>query len=133
MNKAALYHRPVNNYAYANKIHEIQIRFRTAKDDVERVNLFFGSKFDWGNKQKRVMNKIATDEYFDYYQYDIVAQDMRLGYYFEVIKEQQVVYYTEAGILDTFDDQIAYCLFFQYPFVHEIDLYHEPTWLKDAV
>lgn len=133
MNKAALYHRPEYNYAFAKTLNEIQVRFRTAKNDVDEVNVFYGEKFNWVNKQKKKMVKIQSDEYSDYYQYNIEADDVRLGYYFEVIKEAEVLYYTEAGILDTFDNPKAHTLFFNFPAINSIDLFHEPSWVKDAI
>ncbi|BCN32643.1 glycoside hydrolase family 13 protein [Anaeromicropila herbilytica] len=133
MNREALYHCPKSNYAYPYTTKDIRIRFRTAKDDVKEVRLFYGVKFDWANKTYRAMEKIGSDEYFDYYQYNIQQDDIRLGYYFEVITEEEDFFYTEAGMLDAFDDSLAHCLFFQYPSAHEVDIPHKPSWYSDAI
>lgn len=133
MNREALYHCSKSNYAYPYNLTDIRIRFRTAKDDVDEVRLYYGVKFDWANKTYRIMTKIGSDEYFDYYQYNIEQEDIRLGYYFEVIAGKEDIYYTEAGILDVFDDNRAHCLFFQYPSAHYVDIPHKPSWFSDAV
>lgn len=133
MNREALYHCPKSNYAYPYTTTDIRIRFRTAKDDIKEVRLYYGVKYDWGNKTYRMMEKIGSDEYFDYYQYNIKQEDTRLGYYFKVTDEEETIYYTEAGILDSFDDKRAHCLFFQYPSVHDVDLPHKPDWYSDAI
>lgn len=133
MNREALYHCSKSNYAYPYDVTDIRIRFRTAKDDVNEVRLYYGVKFDWANKTYRIMTKVGSDEYFDYYQYNIKQEDVRLGYYFEVIADEEDLYYTEAGILDAFDDNRAHCLFFQYPSAHYVDIPHKPSWFSDAV
>lgn len=133
MNREALYHCSKSNYAFPYTTTDIRIRFRTAKDDVNEVRLFYGVKFDWANKTYHTMNKICSDEYFDYYQYNIKQEDIRLGYYFEVITDEEDIFYTEAGILDAFDDNRAHCLFFQYPSAHYIDIPHKPSWFSDAI
>ncbi|WP_310604612.1 glycoside hydrolase family 13 protein [Anaerosporobacter sp.] len=133
MNREALYHCSKSNYAYPYKETDIRIRFRTAKDDVETVKLYYGVKFDWANKTHRLMEKIGSDEYFAYYQYNIKQEDIRLGYYFEVITGEERLFYTEAGILDDFDDARAHCLFFQYPSAHYVDIPRKPSWYSDAI
>lgn len=133
MNREALYHCPKSNYAYPYEVTDIRIRFRTAKDDVNEVRLYYGVKFDWENKTYRSMTKIGSDEYFDYYQHNIRQEDIRLGYYFEIIADEEDIFYTEAGILDAFDDNRAHCLFFQYPSAHYVDIPHKPGWFSDAV
>lgn len=133
MNLQALYHKPKSSYAFAKSLHELQLRLRTAKDDAKEVKLFFGMKFAWDNKKSVPMEKKYSDDLFDYYQYNLKTEDVRLGYYFEIISGEKRLYYTEAGILQEFDDTIAHQLFFQYPAVHSVDLWKEPSWLKDAI
>ena len=133
MNREALYHCSKSNYAFPYATSDIRIRFRTAKNDVDEVRIYYGVKFAWENKTFNRMNKIGFDEYFDYYQYNIQQEDVRLGYYFEVITKDEDIYYTEVGLLDSFDDTRAHCLFFQYPCAHEVDLPHKPGWYSDAI
>jgi glycosidase len=133
MNKEALCHIPKSNYAYAYKENELHIRLRTAKDDMTQVNIIFGGKFHWDQKQKQPMKKILSDEFYDYYQYEIVAEDTRLGYYFELISKDTILLYTEVGLIKEFDDAMAYAYFFQYPYICPTDLHKIPAWVNDSV
>lgn len=133
MNKEALYHVPTTNFLFGCKKNEVKVRFRTKKNDVEKVNIYYGVKFDWINKKHDAMKKIFTDTYFDYYEYKIVQKDLRIGYYFEVIKGDIDLFYTEAGVIDSFDDNKAHRLYFQFPDWHLSDQIRQPSWIKDAV
>jgi len=130
----ALCHIPMSNYAYAYSEKELHIRLRTAKGDMEQVNIIYGNKYDWYNiQQKQPMRKILSDRYFDYYQYEIVDEDFRLGYYFELKSTTETLYYTEYGIVDRFNNEMAYCYFFQYPYINPIDVHKQPSWIHNAV
>lgn len=133
MNKEALCHIPKSNYAYAYKENELHVRLRTAKDDMDRVNIVYGSKFQWDRKQKQPMRKIMTDEYYDYYQYEIVEEDTRIGYYFELVSKGEELLYTEVGLMKEFDDAMAYAYFFQYPYICPIDVHKMPSWIYDSI
>lgn len=134
MNIEALCHIPKSNYAYAYSDQELHIRLRTAKDDMEQVNLVFSHKYDWNKRLKKYpMKKILSDRYYDYYQYEIKSEDFRIGYYFELNDRNQSLYYTEAGIVKEFDHNQAYCYFFQYPYVNPTDVHTQPDWIHDAV
>lgn len=130
----ALCHIPKSNYAYAYTDQELHIRLRTAKGDMEQVSIIFSHKYDWQKRLKKYpMTKILSDEYFDYYQYDIKNKDFRIGYYFELKDAADTLFYTEAGIVREFDHNMAYCYFFQYPYVNPIDVHKQPEWIRDAV
>ena len=133
MNIEALCHIPKSNYAYAYKENELHIRIRTAKNDMVQVNLIYGIKYDWINKQQHTMKKILTDQYFDYYQYNIVQEDTRIGYYFELVSKAATIYYTEVGVESEFNDALAHCYFFQYPFINKVDVHKEPSWVHEAI
>ena len=136
MNVQALCHIPYSNYAYAINDNTIQIRLRTAKGDLKKVILCYGCKFDWSEESKKrfEMKKEYSDEYFDYYIHNIVEDDSRIGYYFELIDNSgNFSIYSEIGMLDEFDDSQAYCTFFHYPMINESDIHRTPSWLYDTV
>ncbi len=133
MNKEALCHIPKSNYAYAYKLDELHIRLRTAKDDLEEVTLFYGNKFNWQNKKSGRMQKAYQDEYYDYYEYRLQLEDTRLGYYFGLKKGKEYLFLTEVGLEETFKDDMAYCYYFQYPFINTEDVHEQPSWLQDAI
>jgi glycosidase len=112
----------------------LHIRLRTAKQDVSKVNIIFGHKFNWNNsKQKQSMQKVFEDEFFDYYQYELCSKDFRIGYYFELINKEETLYYSEVGVGKAFNDDLAYCYFFQYPYLNAVDVHQMPEWTREAV
>ncbi|MGB4657719.1 MAG: glycoside hydrolase family 13 protein [Mobilitalea sp.] len=133
MNKEAICHIPKSNYAYAYKENELHIRIRTAKNDMELVNIIFGCKYDWIHKEQKVMTKILSDQYYDYYQYNIQQEDSRIGYYFELRDKTETILLTEVGLIYEFDDTYAYCYFFQYPYINQVDIHREPAWAAEAL
>lgn len=134
MNIEALYHAPVGSYIYAYNEKELHIRLRTARGDLDRVTIIFGNKYRWDTSQHRQdMKKVYRNRHFDYYQYEIKEEDFRIGYYFELVKAEETLYYTETGIVTVFDDAMAYCYFFQYPYMNSVDVHKQPTWIHDAI
>jgi len=133
MNKEAICHIPKSNFAYAYKENELHVRIRTAKNDIDQVNIIFGCKYDWVHKQQKTMTKILSDQYYDYYQYSIQQEDSRIGYYFELMDKTETILFTEVGLINEFDDAYAYCYFFQYPYINRVDVHREPSWAAEAV
>lgn len=133
MNLEAINHIPKSNYAYAYREDELHVRVRTAKNDMDQVDIYYGIKYQWDQKQKRTMKKVLSDEFYDYYQYNIKQEDTRLGYYFGFKKGEEEIFYTEVGFVKEFNDSMAYCYFFQYPFINEVDVHKEPSWISEAI
>lgn len=134
MNIQALYHEPKSSYAYAYRENELHLRFRSAKDDLDGVSVIYGNKFAWSRtRNKMSMQKIQSDEYFDYYQCSIVNADTRHAYYFELKKENDLLYYTEIGIREAFDETEDEHSFFTYPNICVGDVLITPEWMRDAV
>ena len=44
MNKSAILHIPMSQYAYGTDEEHVTIRLRTAKDDIKRCRLYFGDR-----------------------------------------------------------------------------------------
>lgn len=133
MNLQAVYHEQKSNYAYAYSLNEIHIRIRTAKNDCESVSVVVSQKHKWDEKKSCIMEKIATDRLFDYYQYEVHTKDPRLGYYFELYDGKSTWIYSESGFSNEFDNQNAYFHYFQFPYINESDLHIVPEWTKSAV
>lgn len=133
MNFQGLCHIEKSNYAYAYSSCELHLRLRTAKNDCTAVSVVIARKHVWSEKKAYPMEKVATDRYFDYYQYNFTTDDPRLGYYFLISDGKQTLVYSESGVSKTFDDQYAYLHYFQYPFINPIDVHHVPDWVHEAV
>lgn len=132
MNFHAVYHRPKGNFAYAYDEATIHIRLRTAKQDVEEVNIVYGDKYDWPKERyEKPMRKIYSDHLFDYWQANVVPPFKRLCYIFELKSKGRKYWYTEYGFYDQPASEIN--MMFQYPYINKGDIFNTPEWVKDAV
>lgn len=104
---------PAEPSAYA----EVTIRFRTARNNIDRV--FFVTK-----NEKHLMLKSESDEYFDYYAHSEQLENEKLTYYFEI----------HAGMIS--------CIFDARGVARDINEYYHfqivpgfktPDWAKGAV
>lgn len=95
------------------------LRFRTAKDNVDRISYIEEEK-----NIEAEMNKVFSDTLFDYYEYQIDIGDEPVYYYFQVVKRAEVCYYNRLGA--TSDVQSCYAFRITPGF-------HAPEWAKGAV
>lgn len=133
MNLHAIYHKQKSNYAYAYSPSDLHIRVRTAKDDCLAIKLVISQKHNWKKKKKYQMKKIASDALFDYYQYEYISKDPRLGYYFEIDDGTNTIIYSESGFSNVFDDENSHFHYFQFPYINEVDVHKVPCWVKNRV
>ncbi|MEW9669410.1 alpha-glycosidase [Ammoniphilus sp. 3BR4] len=128
----AIYHRPKDNYAYAYDSQTVHLRVRTKKNDVQKVNLYHGDKYNWDYiSETSEMIKIASDELFDYWQVEVRPPYRRLRYSFQFLSGSKQVWMTESGFLREKPPN-GHPLF-EFPFINPIDVFQPPTWVKDAV
>jgi glycosidase len=137
MFKEAVYHRPRGSYAYAYDEKTIHIRLRTKKSDVEKVLLIIGDPYDFDKDrkwmaEKQEMNKIGSDELFDYWLAAVCPHHRRLRYGFELHGDGESLVFTEKGFYESAPlDDIVY--YFCFPFIHKNDLLKTPSWVKDTI
>ena len=77
-NKRALFTDTTEDYVYPAEpepFEEVSIRFRTGKNNVDRVFLMSGGK-------AYLMTKVRTEESFDYYEYTVTLGEEKFSYYF---------------------------------------------------
>lgn len=96
---------------------KVTIRFRTAKNNIDRVLLVYkGVSY--------IMTKVETTKHFDFYAYELQLQDEKVSYYFEIQSGRLKGYYDTRGL------------------VHEVNEYYNfvilpgfktPQWAKGAV
>jgi len=136
MLKEAIYHRPGNNFAYIYKDNSLHIRLQTKKMDVDTVHLIFGDPYIFINQawqyEKAAMTKSGSTDLYDYWFIEVKPEYRRLRYGFELTSKQETLIYTEKGFYaDIPTDDTAY--YFCIPYVHEIDSFQAPEWVKDTV
>ncbi len=98
---------------------EVQIRFRTCREDVDRV-LFIQR----GKEEPREMVKVAQDPYFDFYGCTIVAGTEKIRYHFEVVKGNGSCKYNRLGTEGPFTEDFDFCI---------TPGFHTPEWAKGAI
>lgn len=133
MNLSAILHIPQSNYAYAYRRDILHIRLRTARDDIRQAVLVIARKHRFHEKSRIPMTRVAQDTLHDYYQCAFETDDPRLGYYFELTGGAEELIYAESGFSGVFDDRDAHFHYFQYPYIHEVDVHRVPSWVRDAV
>lgn len=132
MNFQAVYHRPKGNFAYAYDKDTLHIRLRTAKQDVDEVNIIYGDKYDWpAERYEKSMRRIYSDHLFDYWQADVVPPYGRLCYMFELKSGGHSYWYTEYGFHA--GPVSGTNVMFQYPYINRGDIFNTPEWVKDAI
>lgn len=134
MNTYALMHLQDSPYCFPVDRDEIVLRFRTAKDDVDKVSVVFESKYVIGlSQQTLVMDKAYTTRMFDFYEIRLKLTDTRLAYVFFVEAGNERYYFSEDGPTLTYDFTLGYYNFFQYPYINEADIVRPVEWMKNAV
>ena len=96
---------------------EVTLRCRTAKGDVDEVNLIH-------EESSSKMSKEYSDEIFDFYSIKVKLGEVPFPYYFQIKKGSTVMYFNKQGDVDVPNPQYSYCL---YPG------FHTPDWAKGAV
>ena len=120
LKKKALFTDTTENYVIPSEpaaYERVAIRFRTAKDNVDRV-------FFICNDQRELMFKESSDEDFDYYMAEIQMENMPISYYFEVQTGNIVCFYDLRGVAKDRDEHYNFRV---YPG------FKTPDWAKGAV
>ena len=133
MNRFALLHITDSAYCFPVSEHEIVIRLRTAKDDIEKAWIVYESKYVIGDSQKKLlMEKELSGELYDYYSIKLELEDTRLAYVFYLYDGKDYFYFSEDGATDTYDFTKGYYNFFQYPYINSADILRKEEWLSQA-
>lgn len=122
LNREALYSSGTEDYripAEPDVGEEVAIRFRTLKEDADRV--LYRER---GKDAPGEMVKIAQDQYFDLYEYKIVAGTEQIRYHFEVVKGNGSCKYNRLGTEGPFTPESDFCI---------TPGFHTPEWAKGAI
>lgn len=135
MLKEAIYHRPKNQFAYSCHDGTVQIMLRTKHLDLNSVTLFYGDPFQFVDnrwvKTSVSMKVSGHDELFDYWLVRIKPPQKRLRYAFELIHNEEKLFFTEKGFCDFVHDDFS--AYFCFPFYHKSDSFTAPNWVKETV
>lgn len=136
MHVEAILHRPINQFAYSYNEETIHLQLQTKKDDIDKVVLIYGDPYHmedghWQYNKKEMIFS-GTDSYYDYWHIAVKPAYKRLRYGFQCeAANQESVIITERGNFKTMTDDIGN--FFCFPYLHEVDIFQAPDWVKDTV
>jgi len=132
MHLEAFYHGTKDSWAYAYDNRTIHLRFRTKRDDVEQVYAVTGDKYAWGKTAKtEPLQKTASDAMFDYWEGRFRPVYKRMNYGFKITAGNETVWMVENGI--THYEPYPPGGYYEYSYIHEIDVFTPPEWAKDAI
>ena len=120
INRAAVFSDCTENFitpAKPQKYDKVTVRCRVARDDVEKIIAVV-------NGIPRPMKKESQTEFFDIYAVDIPLGKDRTDYFFEIIKEDETVFYNKQGVVDGVNHYFNFVI---------IPGYDTPDWAKGAV
>lgn len=134
MNRSAILHIPMSQYAYGTDETHVTIRLRTGRNDIKKCVLYYGDRSCRVTPvifSKEEMHCVAQTELFDFFEATLENPYKRLCYYFELESEtERVMYYGDQFADEPVDDRSEY---YQLPFNHRADIVKPPAWAKDAI
>ena len=138
MNREAIFHNPVSNYAFPISYEKFKVRLRAGKGDLDRVTLVIGNKYLWNTRKEVPMEVEGSDELFDYYSYVYPVDDPRVAYYFLLEKGDEQWLYGDSGfakpeLVNIDEDESSAFVNFHFPFINRIDIHKKPSWVNSAV
>lgn len=120
LNVDAIFSDETENYrtpAVPKKNERIKIKLRTAKDNVDRVYMYYGESFIR-------MHKTDSDTLFDYYTAGILCSGDVIEYYFTIVKNGREYIYNEQGLVEKANNEYNFVI---------IPDFETPEWAKGAV
>lgn len=135
MIKEAIMHIPLSKDAFALDESHLVVRLRTARDDMKKCQVYYGDRVCMQEPvivTECLMDKVATDELFDYFEAHIYSPYSRVCYYFKCTGiDDEEIYVSEYGLTD--EMKCHRTQYFQYPYIHRDDIIKPPEWTRDIV
>ncbi|OJF02796.1 alpha-glycosidase [Weissella confusa] len=143
MNLAGIMHRPDSEMAYVVNEQTVNVRLRTAQDDIVNVELLAGDPYSLRSlptdekfyQVPKQMTKIMSDGISDFWQVTVTEPKRRLAYAFlvtDMLGIQKI--YSDKGFFKVADaDLMDMNFYFRMPFFQTIDQYNAPEWVTDTV
>lgn len=96
---------------------KVRIRFRTARNNVDRVLLVCGG-------EKYLMHKAEMQKHFDFYEFELQLEEQKAAYYFEIQSGRLTGYYDTRGLVQEVNEYYDFVI---------IPGFKTPEWAKGAV
>ncbi len=134
MDRKALLHIPMSQYAHGVDDEHIVFRLRAAKGDLRAAVLYYGDRSCRNTPIDffaAPMEPVAEDMLFTWYEVRLRSPFMRVCYYFELtdMAGEKLLYYGDQFATQRVIDRSEY---FQLPYNHRADRAAPPEWMRDA-
>lgn len=131
----AISHVPLSKDAYMLDEETLVIRLQAAKGDIGMCSLHYGDRVCMSEPMvmgRVEMQKVASDQLFDYFECKVHSPYTRVCYYF-YIKDLQghEIFFCEYGFSAKM--KCDKTQFFQFPYLRREDIIRMPEWTKDMV
>ena len=135
MERAAIFHRPIDQFAYLINSDTLHIRLRAKREDLSSVQLIYGDPYinENGKWQYQTVKMTLSghDSLFDYWHVYVKPHHKRIRYGFAIHSNDEETTYTEKGFFDSAPLDCSY--YFSIPYLHENELFKAPEWVKQTV
>lgn len=134
MNEHAMLHMPESKYCFPVGEQEVVIRFRMAKEDEgAKVILIYAGKYEFHERRQSVPMEIKyTDRLYHYYEIRLKLSDVRLAYIFQIEDNNQIYYFSEDGLTESYRFEEGFYNFFQLSYINANDVMPVVDWMKQA-
>ncbi len=126
-------HRSDFPYVYNVGGSKINVRLRTPKGEVDKVQVGYNDPYDYkdGQWQEVVMDMQhkLTDDMYDWWEATLDVAAKRFSYNFKISHNESVYYFTEAGLSDEWNVGYQFAL----SYAHESEVFHYPEWIDSAI
>lgn len=136
MDLNSILHIPMSNYAYFSGAKKFNVILRAKKDDLKKVIIFFGNKYQLMFEKDHSYEEIKikySDDLYDYFVFYKTLDDTRVGYVFLLSDGINQYYYSENGFSKDYNFNINHFSRFEYPYNFESDYLKLVPWVKDTV
>lgn len=144
MNKSAILHIPLSQYAFANSEDSFTIRLRAEKGDLDLCTLFYGDRacnISPVQFSCIPMEQRYQDALYDFYEITLHPCPKRICYYFKVEKGSEWSYYYADAFHEELPDLVTEDGFviegrseyYQYPYILRSEIIQLPTWFLNAI
>lgn len=138
--REAVEHRANAEDGHAISETEVILRLRTRRGDCRGVTLVYIDKYRYifdfhGHFSDRFhevpMERLASDERFDFYEARLVHDMLAINYYFWLESEGEVLCFGNHGFFD--QGQVGPDQLFTMPLLQEDDVFAVPGWAQEAI
>ena len=126
----SVFHQPYGSFAFPLDSNTLRVRVRVKKNEAKKITVLLGDRYRLvAYDQPFVMEKIASDELFDFFQADLISKTRRIRYVFFIEGKDNSFWYGDKGI----NQERLLAGDFQFPYINEADLFVVPDWVKEGI